>query len=116
MKKPGQETKTHMKNMKPETKSHCFSVGITWVDAPLAQFAKIDSDFKLRCKVQANPAANIDWLKESVIISSGEFILLFCHQNLTFEFTYSLYCGSPFLYSLLPEQYSLMFQHSLSDF
>jgi len=47
-------------------------LGITWVDAPLAQFAKIDSDFKVKCKVQANPAANIDWLKESVVISSGD--------------------------------------------
>ena len=48
------------------------SVGITWVDAPTAQYARVHTDHKLRCKVQANPAANIDWLKESVIISSGE--------------------------------------------
>ena len=81
MKKSNQEAQTHVKNIKTKTKSHCFSVGITWVDAPLAQFAKIDSDFKLRCKVQANPAANIDWLKESVIISSGEFIV-FCSANI----------------------------------
>ena len=80
MKKSNQEAQTHVKNIKTKTESHCFSVGITWVDAPLAQFAKIDSDFKLRCKVQANPAANIDWLKESVIISSGEFIVLFCRH------------------------------------
>ena len=49
-----------------------FSVGITWSDAPTAQYASIGTDYKLRCKVEANPPANIDWLKESVIISSGE--------------------------------------------
>ena len=94
MKKSNQETQTHVKNIKTKTKSHCFSVGITWVDAPLAQFAKIDSDFKLRCKVQANPAANIDWLKESVIISSGEFIFLSLYQplRLEFGFNFSFYC------------------------
>ena len=47
-------------------------VGITWLDAPQEQFARVDTDHKIRCKVQANPAANIDWLKESVVISSGE--------------------------------------------
>ena len=47
-------------------------MGITWLDAPQEQFAKVDTDHKIRCKVQANPAANIDWLKESVVISSGE--------------------------------------------
>ena len=69
--------------MKIKSKESLFSVGITWVDAPLAQFAKIDTDFKLRCKVQANPAANIDWLKESVIVSSGEFIFLFLCQHIS---------------------------------
>ena len=59
-----------------------FSVGITWVDAPLLQFAKIHSDYKLKCKVQANPAANIDWLKESVVISSGEFLQIIGSQLL----------------------------------
>ena len=49
-----------------------FLVGITWVDAPTVQYARVDADYKLRCKVQANPAANIDWLKESVVISSGK--------------------------------------------
>ena len=49
------------------------AVGITWVDAPTAQFATLAADYKLRCKVEANPAANIDWLKEGIIISSGGF-------------------------------------------
>ena len=48
-----------------------FSVGITWVDAPLLQFARVDADARVKCKVQANPAANVDWLKEASIISSG---------------------------------------------
>ena len=55
------------------------SVGITWVDAPTAQYARVHTDHKLRCKVQANPAANIDWLKESVIISSGELSIYPTH-------------------------------------
>ena len=53
------------------------AVGITWLDAPQEQFARVATDHKIRCKVQANPAANIDWLKESVVISSGETIIRF---------------------------------------
>ena len=49
-----------------------FSVGITWSDAPTEQYASLGTDYKLRCKVQANPPANIDWLKESVIVSTGK--------------------------------------------
>ena len=52
-------------------------MGITWLDAPKEQFARVDKDHKIRCKVQANPAANIDWLKESVVISSGEIHICF---------------------------------------
>ena len=49
-----------------------FTVGITWSDAPTEQFASLGTDYKLKCKVEANPPANIDWLKESVIISTGK--------------------------------------------
>jgi len=45
-------------------------IGITWSDAPTSQYASLGSDYKLRCKVEANPPANIDWLKESVIVST----------------------------------------------
>ena len=48
-------------------------VGITWEDAPISQYASIGEDYKVRCVVRANPPANIDWLKESLIISTGEF-------------------------------------------
>ena len=91
------------------------SVGITWIDAPESQYASLNQDykvwqrkykytlsnksnkrnllfiqsiifFKIRCVVRANPPANIDWLKESLIISTGELdfqigidIVMFCH-------------------------------------
>ena len=48
-----------------------ISVGITWEDAPRVQYASLDEDYKVRCVVRANPPANIDWLKESLIISTG---------------------------------------------
>ena len=67
------------------------AVGITWLDAPQEQFARVDTDHKIRCKVQANPAANIDWLKESVVISSGETTIRFIKICLEY-FLISLYC------------------------
>ena len=66
-------------------------VGITWLDAPQEQFARVDTDHKIRCKVQANPAANIDWLKESVVISSGEIyvsIKFSRFASMTVKFSY----------------------------
>jgi len=47
-------------------------IGITWEDAPITQYASLDEDYKVRCVVRANPPANIDWLKESLIISTGD--------------------------------------------
>jgi len=47
-------------------------IGITWEDAPIVQYASLDQDYKVRCVVRANPPANIDWLKESLIISTGD--------------------------------------------
>ena len=53
------------------TKSLSPLVGITWEDAPIIQYASLNEDYKVRCVVRANPPANIDWLKESLIISTG---------------------------------------------
>ena len=50
-----------------------FQVGITWEDAPEDQYAVIHKDSKIRCVVKARPAAIVDWLKESLIISTGQF-------------------------------------------
>lgn len=47
-------------------------IGITWEDAPEVQYASLEQDYKVRCVVRANPPANIDWLKESLIISTGD--------------------------------------------
>ena len=49
-----------------------FAVGITWDDAPIEQNAVIHRDYKIRCVVRASPPATIDWLKESLIISTGK--------------------------------------------
>ena len=66
------------------------SGGITWQDAPVSQYAALHDHYKvklqwamvkvealnpspqIRCVVRASPPANIDWLKESVIISKGD--------------------------------------------
>ncbi|TRY72000.1 hypothetical protein TCAL_16236, partial [Tigriopus californicus] len=45
-------------------------IGITWDDAPEEQNAVIYTDYKIRCVVRASPTATIDWLKESLIIST----------------------------------------------
>jgi hypothetical protein len=47
-------------------------VGITWEDAPLMQYATYGLNYKIMCRVRALPPANIDWLKKSHIIASGE--------------------------------------------
>ena len=64
-----------------------FLVGITWEDAPEDQYAVIHKDSKIRCVVKARPAAIVDWLKESLIISTGEFfstlIFITSHINYT---------------------------------
>ena len=51
-----------------------FSVGITWDDAPTDQHAVINTDYKIRCVVLASPPATIDWLKESLIVSTGRIL------------------------------------------
>ena len=53
--------------------SNCSAVGITWEDAPEDQYAVINKDSKIRCVVKARPAATVDWLKESLILSTGKF-------------------------------------------
>ena len=51
----------------------CYiSVGITWDDAAHSQNGVLNEDFKIRCVVRASPPATIDWLKESLIISTGK--------------------------------------------
>ena len=52
-------------------------VGITWEDAPEDQYAVIHKDSKIRCVVKARPAATVDWLKESLIISTGKHSFTF---------------------------------------
>ena len=49
------------------------TVGITWEDAPEDQYATIYKDSKIRCLVKARPAAEIDWLKENLVLSPGKF-------------------------------------------
>ncbi|XP_071742789.1 fasciclin-2 isoform X4 [Lepeophtheirus salmonis] len=46
-------------------------IGITWDNAPLEQYGIINTDYKIRCVVRANPPASVDWLKESLILSTG---------------------------------------------
>ena len=53
-------------------------VGITWDDAPTEQHAVINTDYKIRCVVLASPPATIDWLKESLIVSTGRSSYFFC--------------------------------------
>ncbi|KAF4523467.1 hypothetical protein B566_EDAN014993 [Ephemera danica] len=47
-------------------------VAITWEDAPEEQHPILHSDYKVKCKVTANPAPMVDWLKNSEMISTVE--------------------------------------------
>ena len=64
-----------------------FQVGITWEDAPEDQYAVIHKDSKIRCVVKARPAAIVDWLKESLIISTGKFFYFYIDF---YDFSYQL--------------------------
>lgn len=46
-------------------------VAITWEDAPEEQFPILNSDYKVRCKVAANPAPLVDWLQNGEQIPLG---------------------------------------------
>ena len=77
-----------------------FSVGITWDDAPTDQHAVINTDYKIRCVVLASPPATIDWLKESLIVSTGG-ILPTHHHCKTLKKVFLLYHAPvPFFPSL----------------
>ena len=77
-----------------------FSVGITWDDAPTDQHAVINTDYKIRCVVLASPPATIDWLKESLIVSTGR-ILHTHHYCKTLKKVFLLYqAPAPFFTSL----------------
>ena len=76
-----------------------FSVGITWDDAPTDQHAVINTDYKIRCVVLASPPATIDWLKESLIVSTGRILHTPLLQN--FKKVFLLYHAPvPFFTSL----------------
>ena len=60
--------------VKTNAKFFLHLVGITWDDAPTEQHAVINTDYKIRCVVLASPPATIDWLKESLIVSTGRSI------------------------------------------
>lgn len=46
-------------------------VAITWEDAPEEQFPIQNRDFKVKCKVTAQPAPQVDWMRNGEIIQTG---------------------------------------------
>jgi len=46
-------------------------VAITWEDAPEEQYPILNSNYKVRCKVTANPAPMVDWLQNGEQIPLG---------------------------------------------
>jgi len=72
-------------------------IGITWDDAPTEQNAVINTDYKIRCVVLASPPATIDWLKESLIVSTGKQTKLKINvSKMTSSFSLSVF--SPILF------------------
>ena len=83
-----------------------FAVGITWDDAPTEQNAVINTDYKIRCVVLASPPATIDWLKESLIVSTGR--ILHRLQNF-FNYVIYTYMLAPFFPFVTFMDFSLLF-------
>ncbi|XP_023709621.1 fasciclin-2 isoform X4 [Cryptotermes secundus] len=46
-------------------------VAITWEDAPEEQYPIVSSNYKIKCKVTANPAPIVDWLQNGEPIQIG---------------------------------------------
>ena len=54
-----------------------FSVPITFEDAPINQHAVKNSDYKVKCRVRADPSPQVDWkFDHKTINSSGEWFEL----------------------------------------
>lgn len=45
---------------------------ITFADAPLNQYAKLGSDYKIRCEVRGNPQPSVDWVRNGESLTSNE--------------------------------------------
>jgi len=52
----------------------CFAVPITFEDAPTDQYATKGTDYKVKCRVKADPVPQVDWKKDHRAINdTGEF-------------------------------------------
>jgi len=60
-------TKTISKSVRIET-----IYAITWIDAPEEQYPILGYRYKVKCKVQAQPAPIVDWLRNGQQILSGK--------------------------------------------
>lgn len=64
-------------------------MAITWEDAPSEQNPIINSNYKIRCKVYANPSPIVDWLRNGDIIETKNRYVLDADgllvQNITEE-------------------------------
>lgn len=60
-------------NSEPLSKSVLIRtfVAITWEDAPEEQYPILNANYKVRCKVTANPAPMVDWLQNGEQIPPG---------------------------------------------
>ncbi|XP_059484777.1 fasciclin-2 isoform X2 [Neocloeon triangulifer] len=47
-------------------------VAITWEDAPVEQYPILHSDYKVKCKVHANPAPIVDWFKNGEALTTTD--------------------------------------------
>lgn len=45
---------------------------ITFADAPPDQYAKLGSDYKIRCEVRGNPQPSVDWIRNDASLTSNE--------------------------------------------
>ena len=50
-------------------------MAITWVDAPEVQSPILHQRFKIRCKVTAQPAPSVDWMKNGEIIQTNDDVV-----------------------------------------
>lgn len=49
-----------------------ISVDITFANAPENQYAKLGSDYTIRCEVRGNPQPSVDWNRNDVSLTSND--------------------------------------------
>ena len=52
------------------------AVSVTWVDAPVEQYPLLGRDYRVKCKVKAEPAPHVEWkINDAPLPSNNRYIV-----------------------------------------